>query len=408
MSISRRSFLSASSTAALGAAMPDFLRRAAIAAPLADKPGARPTVLVVVQLTGGNDGLNTIIPFRNPLYAAARPTLKQPAARVLKINEELAFHPSMGGCARLLEKSQFSVLQGIGYPRPNRSHFASMDIWHKATAASDQQYGWLGRSHAQLGAGNQEMAIGGGDPPLALFGPTGFAPKVQSLAEYQLRVSLKGDDPQRRALIESFAQPAADTQNELLAMVRASARETYLSSERLRKAAREYNPPVTYPSTGLGQRLKLIAQLITAGVPERVDYTSLDGFDTHAAQQPLHVELLQEFSDAVAAFQSDIVHQGHQERVLVVSFSEFGRRVKENASEGTDHGAASQMFLVGERVRSGPIGKHPDLADLDDGDLKHHTDFLSVYATLLEDWLGVPAEPILGGKFSRLDLLKNS
>lgn len=406
MPLSRRTFLTRGSAVALGVSLPGLFRRAALAAPKSDAPGGAQTVLVVVQMTGGNDGLNTVIPFRDALYTAARPTLKPQESKLLKIDEQLAFHPAMTGLAGLFEKSQVAIVQGVGYPQPNRSHFSSMDIWHKATAAREQQYGWLGRSHAQLGAGNRAMAIGGGDPPLALFGPTGFAPAVKSLQEYQLRVTLKGDDPAKRALIEKFAESPAPAKNDLLNLVRSSARETYRSSQRLRQAAEKYDTPVAYPETGLGQRLKLVAQLIASGVPERVYYTSLEGFDTHAVQAPWHAQLLQEFSDAVAAFQKDLAHQGQQDRVLLMSFSEFGRRVKENASEGTDHGAASQMFLAGGRVKAGVVGAHPSLADLDDGDLKHHTDFRSVYGTVLKDWLGVSPEEILGGRYPALELLK--
>jgi uncharacterized protein (DUF1501 family) len=419
MTFTRRSFLATSSTVALGLALPEVFRRTALAAPKSDQPGGKQTVLVVVQLSGGNDGLNTVIPFRDPLYLAARPKLRQPADTVKKITAELAFHPTMAGCAELFEKSQLAVVQGVGYPGPNRSHFESMDVWHKALAPADhgikeQKYGWLGRSVGQLGPGGMAVTIGAGDPPLALFGPTGHAPAVKSLAEYQLRVAVKGDDPARRTLIEGFAggepsggvSPGKDRpQNELLALVRESARQTYRSARQLREAAGKYDTPVAYPDNGLGQRLKLIAQLIHAGVPERVYYTKLDGFDTHAAQQPQHASLLAELSDGLAAFQKDLSHHGHGHRVVTMTFSEFGRRVKENASDGTDHGAASQMFLVGEKVKAGVIGAHPSLADLDDGDLKHHTDFRSVYGVLLEQWLGVPAETVLGAKYPAVDVL---
>ena len=401
MSLTRRRFLQNSSAVAFGVGLPEFFRRAALAAPDAAVGGSRETILVVVELTGGNDGLNTVIPFRDPAYAAARPTLKQPAATIRKIDEELGFHPSMQAFSKLLEDSKLAIVQGVGYPNPNRSHFESMDIWHKATAAREQQYGWLGRTAPRLEPGGA-MHVGGGEPPLALFGTSGHAPSLHSLEQYQLRVG--GDEARKRAIIEKQATVTAGG-DDLLQFVRSSARQTYASAERLREVAKSYETPISYPGTGLGSRLKLIAQLIDAGVPERVYYTSHGGFDTHAAQQEIHARLLQEFSEAVAAFVEDVSHHGHGRRVLVLTFSEFGRRVRENGSQGTDHGVASQMFLVGDTVKPGLIGEHPSLTDLDSGDLKFHTDFRSVYATVLDEWLGVRSTDVLGGEYPRVDLL---
>ena len=399
MALTRRTFLAGTSTVALGLGLPGVFRRMAQAAPNSDQPGGAQTVLVVVELTGGNDGLNTVIPFKDPAYHSARPKLAQPREQVKTINDDLAFHPSMGGFAELLEGNHLSIVQGVGYPHPNRSHFESMDIWHKATPAKEQLYGWLGRTSPHFGQGGA-MHVGGGEPPLALFGATGHAPSLRSLDEYQLKV---GQDQRKRELIENFAAgPQAD--DELLGFVRQSAKTTYDSSARLRKVAEGYQTPVTYPETGLANRLKLVARLIDAGVPERVYYTSIDGFDTHAAQQEQHARLLDEVSGAIAAFWKDVVHHGHQSRVVLMTFSEFGRRVRENGSDGTDHGVASQMFLVGEHLQPGLIGEHPSLTDLDDGDLKFHTDFRSVYATVLRQWLGVDPMQVLDREYPELAL----
>ncbi|MBX3441504.1 MAG: DUF1501 domain-containing protein [Planctomyces sp.] len=397
MKFSRRDFLAAS--AVVGAGLPGIFRRAAWAAPKSDQPGGRDTVLVVVQLTGGNDGLNTVIPFRHPVYAASRPTLVQPADRIRRIDDDLAFHPELEGFSTLLEQGALGIVQGVGYPNPNRSHFESMDIWHKATPSSQERYGWLARSTPLMGAG----AIYSADaaPPLALYGSTGYAPSLKSLVDYRLKTP--GDDPDVRAAIESFAASQPD-ENDLLSFVRSSARQTYESSERIARAAAEYAPAASYPETPLGQHLKLFAQLIDAGVPERVYYTSLDGFDTHAAQSLSHGQLLRNLADSVLAFREDLKHHGHDRRVLTVMFSEFGRRVNENGSQGTDHGTAAPMFLVGDAIRTGPIGAHPSLDDLDDGDLKFHTDFRSVYAALLERWLGVDPARVLDGNFAPSDL----
>jgi uncharacterized protein (DUF1501 family) len=401
MAITRRTFLAGTSTVALGLGLPGVFRRMAQAAPNSDLPGGGQTVLVVVELTGGNDGLNTVIPFKDPAYSAARPKLAQPREQLKTINEDLAFHSSMSGFAELLEGGHLSIVQGVGYPNPNRSHFESMDIWHKATPAKEQLYGWLGRTAPQFGRGGAgAMHVGESEPPLALFGTTGHAPSLRSLDEYQLKV---GQDQRKRELIENFAT-APQSDDELLGFVRQSAKTTYDSSARLRQVAEGYTTPVTYPDTGLANRLKLMARLIDAGVPERVYYTSIDGFDTHAAQQEQHTRLLDEVSGAITAFWKDIVHHGHQSRVVVMTFSEFGRRVRENGSDGTDHGVASQMFLVGEHVQPGLIGEHPSLTDLDDGDLKFHTDFRSVYSTVLRRWLGADPAKVLDGEYPELAL----
>ena len=406
MPLTRRSFLTRSSAVAVGLGLPAVFRRAALAAPKSDQPAGDQTVLVVIELTGGNDGLNTVIPFRDPAYAKARPTLKQPRSDVKSIDADLAFHPVMQGFAGLLEDSKLAIVQGVGYPNPNRSHFESMDIWHKATADAAQQYGWLGRASGQLGSGGTAMHVGSNEPPLALFGQTGHAPSLRSLDQYQLKVGQGRDESEKRTLIENFAAGGAKADDDLLALIRRSAQETYQSAQRLRSVAQSYDTPVSYPDTPLAGRLKLVAQLIDAGVPERIYYTSLEGFDTHAAQPDAHAALLRELSDALAAFHKDVAHHGHGGRVLAMTFSEFGRRVAENGSQGTDHGVASQMFLVGDAVRPGPVGEHPSLTDLDEGDLKSHTDFRGVYATVLDHWLRIPGEAVLGTKYPHVDVLK--
>jgi uncharacterized protein (DUF1501 family) len=252
------------------------------------------------------------------------------------------------------------------------------------------------------------LFVGGTDSPRALKGPSGRAVSLRSLADYELKVAGGPDPTGRRRVVESFAASDDARPGDLADLVKQAARETYRSAARLREVAGNYDTPVTYPATGLAGRLKLIAQLIAAGVPERIYYTSLAGFDTHSDQAKQHSDLLAELSGAIAAFHEDMTHHGQQKRVLTVTFSEFGRRVKENASQGTDHGAASQMFIAGEAVRTGPIGAHPSLADLDDGDLRFHTDFRSVYATLLDQWLNVPSAEMLGNKYPALELLKGS
>lgn len=404
MTISRRDFLAASA-AASATGMPVFFERLAQAAPGTDQPGARDTVLVVVQLTGGNDGLNTVIPYRDPEYRRARPNLALRTEPLLKIDDELALHESLVGFSTLLDERELAIVQGVGYPNANRSHFVSMDIWHKATAAQREVYGWIGRA-APLLDGGGAIHVGAGDGPLALFGTEGHAPTLESIEDYRLKVSADPNDRTKRQAVRRLAAGESGDRNPLLNLVRASTLKTYDSAEQIQAAASRYDTPVAYPQTPLGQRLKLIAQFIDAGLPERVYYATLDGFDTHARQAPTHARLLQTMGDAVAAFQQDLRHQGHARRVLTMTFSEFGRRVKENGSQGTDHGAASQMFFVGEAVQAGAVGKHPSLTELDRGDLKHHTDFRRLYATVLDQWLGVPSEKILDKHYEPVGFLK--
>ncbi len=404
MPISRPRFLAKSSVFAAGAGLSGFWRNVARAAPAADQPGAADTILVVIEMAGGNDGLNTVIPFKDSAYEKARPKLQQTAAKVLKVNDDLGLHPAMTGFARLLERSQLGIIQGVGYPNPNRSHFVSMDIWQTASFNPDEPYGWLGQGAERMGAAANGVFVGAADSPRALKGPAGRDVSLRSLADYDLKVAGGPDAKDRRRVVENFAAGNENPAGDLADLVKQAARETYRSAARLREIAANYNTPVNYPATGLAGRLKLVAQLIAAGVPERIYYTSLGGFDTHSDQARQHNDLLGELSGAVAAFHDDLTHHGQQKRVLTVTFSEFGRRVRENASLGTDHGAASQMFVVGEAVRTGPIGAHPSLTDLDDGDLKFHTDFRSVYATLLDQWLKVPSADVLGNKHPALDI----
>jgi uncharacterized protein (DUF1501 family) len=306
----------------------------------------------------------------------------------------------------LLERSQLAIVQGVGYPNPNRSHFVSMDIWQTASFLPEEPYGWLGRGVEKMGTDVNGTSIGSGEAPRALGGPAGRAVSLQSLADYDLKVAGGAGNASRRRVVEDFAAGNDGAAGNLVDVVKQTARETYRSAARLRDFAAKYDTPVNYPATGLARRLKVVAQLVAAGIPERVYYTTLGGFDTHSDQARQHNDLLAELSGAVAAFQEDLVHHGQQKRVVTITFSEFGRRVKENASAGTDHGAASQMFVVGEGIEAGPVGKHPSLVDLDDGDLKFHTDFRSVYATLLDQWLKVPSADILGNKFAPIELLK--
>jgi uncharacterized protein (DUF1501 family) len=405
----RRDFLRSSSLLACGLSVPTFLARTAAAAPNGDKPGAKDTILVVVQLTGGNDGMNTVIPFADPQYAKLRPTIGIPKAQVKKINDQVGLHPAMDGFSKLLEEQAFCVVQGVGYPNPTQSHFRSMDIWQAASTAETLTEGWIGKALKSKACGAFHVAGGNESAPLALSGAPARVPSITSLEDFQLRTAGASptDSRNQKAVIEGAAKGANDPG--LLDFVRKTALNTYSSSQRLREVAANYQPKANYPQTGLANRLKLAAQLIDADLGARIFYVSQDGYDTHASQGGVagaHATLLAELSGAVTAFYQDLAARGHKDRVLILTFSEFGRRPYENGSKGTDHGAAAPVFLVGGKVVPGAVGSHPSLTDHQFGNLKFHTDFRGIYATILDQWLGVPSREVLGTAFKPVSILR--
>lgn len=405
----RRQFLAASGGSlallSLSGAAPGLLARAAQAH--AAEGGDR--VLVMIQLSGGNDGLNTVVPYGDPEYYKNRFTLAIGKPAVIKIQDGLGFHPALSGFSKLLEAGRLAIVQGIGYPQPNRSHFESMDIWHTARMQNEgRAQGWIGRYLDATGARREaEVAglhLGEEKQPLALASLGAAIPSIQSMDRFRLEAGRRSD---LSADIDLAVGSARSSSDDLLSFVQRSTSSALAASRRVEKALAKPGSRVQYPGTGLAQKLKTVAQLIGAGLETRVYYLTLDGFDTHSDQENSHAALLGELGNAVAAFQEDLVQQGQAERVLGVAFSEFGRRVKENASRGTDHGAAAPLFAFGGKVQSGLIGKHPSLTDLDDGDLKFHTDFRRVYATLLDGWLGWPSREILGGEYQPLPIMKS-
>src|SRR5947209_2848746 len=373
----RRDFLKVSSLVGLGATVPTFLARTALAAPDASRPGAKDTILVVVQLTGGNDGLNTVIPYKDDLYASYRPTIKVAADQVKKVNDSIGLHPAMTGFTDLLQDKALCVVQGVGYPNPSQSHFRSMDIWHAASTAESLTEGWVGRALKAMNSPAFHVATSNESSPLALNGSPARVPSIASIEDFQLKMA----DKAGKAVIEDAAKSGG--KSGLLDFVSKTAANTYESSRKLQEVGKNYQPKVPYPPTGLANRLKLCAQLIDAGMGARVFYVSIDGFDTHAGQgaaQGAHANLLAEVSGAITAFYKDMAARGHKDRLLVMTFSEFGRRAKENGSKGTDHGSGAPMFLVGGKVKAGAVGEHPSLKDLEMGNLKFGTDFRQVYS----------------------------
>ncbi len=423
MITNRRDFLKSSmATGSLmtwGLTVPTFLSKTAAAAPEAGKPGAKDTILVVVQLTGGNDGLNTVVPYADENYAKLRPMLKLPTAQLKKINDQIGLHPSLGGLAKLLEDGALGIVQGVGYPNPNQSHFRSMDIWQAGSTAESPLEGWLGRALKGLPAPPSFHLAGTNEiSPLALTGAPVRVPTITSLEDFQLRTSPSGgamEKKEQQAIIEGAAKlhpspPGGEGTgvrgSGLLDFVQRTAVNTYSSSHRLQEVGKSYQPKVPYPNFPLANRFKLAAQLIDANVGARLFYVSIDGFDTHANQLNTHASLLQQLSDSMTAFYKDMAARGHKDRILMMTFSEFGRRPYENGSKGTDHGAAAPMFLVGAKVKAGPIGKHPSLIDHHMGNLKYTLDFRQIYAAVLDKWLGVSSKEVLGQAFQNAEIFR--
>ena len=404
----RRDFLQQSTLLGFGATVPAFLGRTARAAdPLGS--ASKDTVLVVVQLTGGNDGLNTVIPFKNPDYYKLRPTLAIPKTEVKGITPDLGFHPAMGELAKLFEDKSVCVVQGVGYPNPDQSHFRSMDIWHGGSTAASITEGWIGKALKAKPVPAFHLAGGNEVSPLALGGAPVRVPSITTLDDFQLKTASSGgaDMMAQKGTITELAKPASAAPAGLLDFVSRTQTTTYASSDKLAQIGKNYQPKGTYPQTGLATRLKLAAQLIDAGIGARVFYVSLDGFDTHAGQggaTGAHANLLTQVSGAIAAFYGDLSARGHKDRVCVMTFSEFGRRGYENGSKGTDHGSGAPMLLVGGKVKAGVQGTHPSLTKMEEGNLIHSTDFRRVYAAVLEKWLGVDAKAVLGDGFPPLDV----
>jgi uncharacterized protein (DUF1501 family) len=414
MTSTRRDFLKTAAASggviAWSFGVPAFLRRAAALAPDAGRPGAKDTLLVVIEFTGGNDGLNTVVPYKDPDYAKYRPTLKIGESQVKKINDDVGLHPQMDGLAGLLQDGALCVVQGVGYPNPTESHFRSMDIWQTAAPDDTLTEGWLGRALKGMSAAPSFHLKGGNEKsPLALDGAPVRVPSIASLEEFQLQLAAANDSDKKnqREVIEGAVKLKEGDKAGLLEFVQKTAADTYASSRRLAEVGKNYQPKATYPNTPLADKLKLAAKLIDADLGARIFYVSIDGFDTHSGQAPTHANLMQTVSGAVTAFYKDVAARGHGDRVLLMTFSEFGRRVKENGSKGTDHGTAAPMLLVGGKVKAGLAGKYPSLADLDNGNLKFTTDFRSVYAAVLDQWLGVPSKDVLGKQFDPIEVFKS-
>lgn len=367
-------------------------------------------ILVIVQLAGGNDGLNTVVPFTDSHYYDARPGLAVAQAEVLPLNSTTGFHPVLGKLKELWDQGLIAIVEGVGYPNQNYSHFASMDIWQTADPTLKRADGWLGRYFAghKEDAGVPFLALSvGGTLPTSFRTPAVTEPSLTSVSNYQFR-----SDAQNPALttprfeaLKSLYQEAGSAGKYGLSLNQ-TLQTAITSTGIIQDAHAKYKPSLQYPSGGLGTALLLVAEAIAANVGTRVYHVTLGGFDTHANQLEDHPRQLTALSMALNAFYTDLKNHGLQDKVLIMTWSEFGRRVKANASQGTDHGSAAPLFFIGAPVKGGLYGQRPSLENLDNGNLRFAVDFRSVYATALESWLGVPSREILGGTFEPIPLLK--
>ena len=420
----RREFLGSMAALSTAASMPSFLLRTALADTPA--PGARTSsmpgrpddrILVVIQLSGGNDGLNTIVPYRDDAYYRARPAIGIQPDQVLKLDRSLdvGLNPSMKPLKELYDQGIASIIQGVGYPNPNRSHFVSMDIWHTADPAGGRGFGWIGKALDAMYEQNAEGAASacislGSEAPLATNGK-----RVKAVSFDDANLFRWAGDKLHPALQKTYdhlnrsgvldGEKSAAEGNEAAFLMR-TAMDAQVSSDQIRAAVSQ-QPLTSFPGGGLSGQLRKVASMIRAQLPTRVYCVTLGGFDTHAGQVYPHGRRLLEFSRAVQAFYGELRSTGLDSQVLTMAFSEFGRRVKQNASQGTDHGTAGPMFLFGPMVRPGVIGAHPTLEDeqLDQGDLVHTTDFRNVYAGILHDWLKLDSHAVLGRDFRPAQLL---
>jgi uncharacterized protein (DUF1501 family) len=410
--------------ASFAATLPHFIQESALGmlAPDGSATGSRPGVpderiLVIVQLSGGNDGLNTVVPYGDREYHAARPSLAlgEPgkaknggAALELDRDRGIGLHPNLTGLKQLHDDGCLAVVAGVGYPNPNRSHFASMDIWQSGRPEG-KGTGWLGRYVDATCNGNPaaDVAVSvGRTAPLAMLGRTSRPIAFESADLFRWLGADAGgqmeDEYQRMVRAGELKDVAAGSQESFLMR---TALDAQVTSDRIRAAVKKA-PLARYPGSALAKQLQTVAAMIRDGMKTRVYYVSMGGFDTHANQVGSHGNLMRQLGDAMLAFQNDLKAQGNDGRVMTMCFSEFGRRVRQNASNGTDHGTAGPVFVVGPNANPGLQGKYPSLTDLDGGDLKFTTDFRGVYQELLGKWMKAPTREVLGGTYQAPSIVR--
>jgi uncharacterized protein (DUF1501 family) len=397
--MNRRNFIKTGSLASGAFFLPSFLKAFEYR-----RLPAGGKVLVVIQLGGGNDGLNTVIPFENDLYYNKRKSLSIPKTEVLGLTDQLGLNPGLKSFKDIYDQGWMTILNSVGYPNPDRSHFRSMDIWQSASDAKEYlSTGWIGRylDSSCAGCDKAYNAIEVDDTlSLAMKGNTKKAIAVRDVN----RLYKTTRDPFFEQ-VANAAKPDMLTEDNLGYLYKTMI-ETYSSAEYISTTSKIYESKATYPDSGFSKQLKMISGLIQSGLQTKVYYVSLGGFDTHVGQKGTQERLLKTWSEGVSAFLNDLKTGGKLDDTLVMTFSEFGRRVEQNASNGTDHGTANNLFLFGGKLnKKGFYNEAPDLNDLDQGDIKYKIDFRNVYADVIKNWLDVDEESILNQKFSPLGLI---
>ena len=369
-------------------------------------------VLVVLQLSGGNDILNTLVPYTNPLYYDNRPNVRIPEDQVLPINDTLGFNPNMAPLKALYDAGKVAVIQGVGYPTPNRSHFRSMDICHTCEPEKMADEGWLGRAIRDLDPNKENVLTGvnfGRGLPKALAAPGVPVASVGSLESYGVLTTIELEE-QRTQALDIFARmysPSMGT-GPVMEYLSQTGMDAMNGADILATATAKYSSTVEYGGSSMSQYMRNIAQVHCADLGTRILYTTApyNSFDTHATQMSAHAGLCTNLSQSVGDFFDDLKEHNATENVVLLLFTEFGRRVHDNGS-GTDHGAGGAAFVIGDAIKGGLYGEYPSLAEekLMDGDLHFNNDFRGLYATLLEDWLGLDSKPIVNGSFEKFDFI---
>lgn len=400
----RRAFLATSAKAASFMAFthvaPAFLARAAeVGAPRAEKDRS---ILVLIQLAGGNDGLNTVVPYADDRYHKLRPSLGFGEKEVLRLDDLNGFHPDCVGLHGCFQEGDLAILQNVGYPNPNRSHFRSTEIWETGSDSDETLYsGWLGRYFDNECAGAPSA-----DGARAIYFGNGYPQTFESERHHPiLGITAKsGRRPADRDLLETLTR--TEGANDNAGFLKHTLMDALIGEQRVLETVRRYKTSADYGYTPFGRSMQAIAAMIASGAPTRIYFASLSGFDTHVDQKGRHAQLMAELSKVMSAFQGDLREKRLDSQVLTLTFSEFGRRPMENQSRGTDHGTAAPLFVMGSGVSGGILGSAPNLDIPENGDLRFETDFRRVYATVLEDWLGCPSDKVLTRKFTKLPLIR--
>jgi uncharacterized protein (DUF1501 family) len=363
-------------------------------------------VLVVLQLSGGNDYFNTVIPYSDPRYMDNRPAVGVPSDRVIKLNDRMGFHPEMGPFKNLYDQGKVAIIHGVGYHNSPRSHFRSMDIWHTCEPDKLGTEGWLGRTARELDPNKENVVTAvsfGPSLPRALALPGVPVACVDNLDNFGMLTGIT-EEQQRNKIIDRFSRLYSPTIGNGFVMdyLGQTGLDSLAAADILNVAPGQYSSNVEYPDTTLAKKLKGIAQVHTANLGTRIFYCDHGSFDSHSNQVGMHDKLWKDVSQGVEAFFDDLKEQGAGDNVIMLMFSEFGRRVHDNGS-GTDHGAAGVAFMVGQNVKGGEYGEYPSTApeDLEQGDLVPNTDFRGLYSTILEDWMGLDARPLVGGVYEK-------